>query len=183
MAYILAENERRPMTRRIPALPEKQLARDGKIAAQLIRAYEVENDIQKVKDIFFRKAKLLSNPRYWELMRTVWVVAGSTETSNEFRPYFKSARPCKGWFMTVEDTEALENMEFPLTVYRAYDPYYDSPEGLAEGGDPGISWTTDKDWCEGYAKAKGRVIKSRVVERKDIFAYISRRGEEEIMIL
>lgn len=183
MAYILAENERRPMTRRIPALPEKQLARDGKIAAQLIRAYEVENDIQKVKDIFFRKAKLLSNPRYWELMRTVWVVAGSTETSNEFRPYFKSARPCKGWFMTVEDTEALENMEFPLTVYRAYDPYYDSHEGLAEGGDPGISWTTDKDWCEGYAKAKGRVIKSRVVERKDIFAYISRRGEEEIMIL
>jgi len=183
MAYILAENERRPMTRRIPALPEKQLARDGKIAAQLIRAYEVENDIQKVKDIFFRKAKLLSNPRYWELMRTVWVVAGSTETSNEFRPYFKSARPCKGWFMTVEDAEALENMEFPLTAYRAYDPYYDSPEGLAEGGDPGISWTTDKDWCEGYAKAKGRVIKSRVVERKDIFAYISRRGEEEIMIL
>ena len=183
MSYYLAENEKRPMTRRIPALPRKNLERDSKIISQLIRAYDVENDIQKVKDIFFRKCRLLSNPRYWEVLRTVWVIAGSTETSDEFRPYLKALRPCKGWFMTVEDSEALEKMEFPLTDYRAYDPYYDTPKGLEAGGDPGISWTTDKEWCEEYAKGRGRIVKSRTVERKDVFAYISRRGEEEIMIL
>lgn len=183
MSYYLAENEKRPFTRRIPALPRKNLERDSKIITQIMRAYDVENDLRKVKEIFFRKCRLLSNPRYWEVLRTVWVVAGSTETSDEFRPYLKSTRPCKGWFMTVEDAETLDKMQFPLTVYRAYDPYYDTPEGLEDGGDPGISWTTDKEWCEGYAKSKNRVVKSRTVERKDIFAYISRRGEEEIMIL
>lgn len=36
----LAVNERTDFTRRIPALPEKQLARDAKIVCQIIRAYE-----------------------------------------------------------------------------------------------------------------------------------------------
>lgn len=180
---LLAYNETVPMTKRIPALPEKQLARDSKIAKQIIHAYDVEENIEKVKDIFFRKMHLLSNPRYWEMLRTIWVICGKTENSDEFRPLFRSSRPCKGWFMTVEDAAELEKMSFPLTVYRAYDPWYDTPEGVAAGGDPGISWTLDKEWCEKYAEGKSRKVKSRVVERKDVFAYIRRRGEEEIMIL
>lgn len=171
--HSLAINEQSDFTRRIPALSQKQLARDGKIAGQIIRAYEEENGVEKVKAIFFHKAKLLSNPRYWELLRSVWIVAGSTENANEFRPYFMSARPCKGWFMTVEDADALEKMSFPITVYRAY----------SQDPDPGISWTLDAEWCKGYAQVHGRKVKSRTVERKDIFAYISRRGEEEIIIL
>ena len=79
-----AYNERSDFTRRIPTgLSDKQMARDSKIAMQLIRADE--NSHQQMLDLFFRKAKLLSNPRYWELMRTVWVAAGSTETAQLFR--------------------------------------------------------------------------------------------------
>lgn len=175
------ENRRTDFTRRIPALKPKQLARDSKIAAQIIRASEGGTDAnaeEKVLDIFMRKAHLLSNPRYWELMRTVWVAAGTTETAEVFRRMMRSTRPCRSWFMTPEDAEALESMEFPLTVYRAYDANL-----YPDDTDPGISWTLDKEWCEGYAEAKGRVIKSRKVERKEIFAYVSRRGEEEIIIL
>ena len=167
-----AVNQRTDFTRRIPALPPKQLARDAKIAAQIIRAYE-QGDTHQVLDIFFRKARLLSNPRYWELMRTVWVAAGSTYTAHLFRKMMLSTRPCKSWFMTPEDAAALEAMAFPLTVWRAYD----------SDDDPGISWTLDREWCEGYAKAKGRRVKQRQVERKDVFAYVSRRGEEEMIIL
>ena len=174
-------NERSDFTRRIPALKPKQLARDSKIAAQIVRAGEGGTDGNaeaKVLDIFLRKAHLLSNPRYWELMRTVWVAAGSTETAETFRKMMRSSRPCKSWFMTPEDAEALDNMDFPLTVYRAYDK-----KQYPGDTDPGISWTIDKEWCEGYAASKGRVIKERQVYRKDIFAYVSRRGEEEIIIL
>ena len=60
----LAVNERTDFTRRIPALPEKQLARDAKIVSQIIRAREAGR-WQEVMDIFRRKARLLSNPRYW----------------------------------------------------------------------------------------------------------------------
>ena len=97
----LAVNERTDFTRRIPALPEKQLARDAKIVSQIIRAYEAGRG-QAVLDIFRRKARLLSNPRYWEVMRTVWVAVGSTETAPLFRTLMQSSRPCRSWFMTPE---------------------------------------------------------------------------------
>ena len=174
----LAVNQRTDFTRRIPALKPKQLARDWKIALQIIRAYEA-GDTGRVIEIFCGKQHLLSNPRYWDLMRTVWVAAGSTETAPLFRRLMRSGRPCKSWFMTPEDAEALEAMQFPLTVWRAWD------DSLCDerGEDPGISWTLDEEWCRGYAEAKGRQVKSRQVERKDVFAYVSRRGEEEIIIL
>ena len=168
----LAVNERTDFTRRIPALPEKQLVRDAKIVGQIIRAYE-QGDNQAVLDIFRRKACLLSNPRYWEVMRTVWVAVGSTETVPLFRTLMQSSRPCRSWFMTPEDAAALEAMPFPLTVWRAYDG----------DPDPGISWTLDREWCEGYAKAKNRRVKQMQVSRDQVFAYVSRRGEEEVIIL
>ena len=167
----LAVNERTDFTRRIPALPEKQMARDAKIVGQIIRAYEA-GDNGAVLDIFRRKARLLSNPRYWEVMRTVWVAVGSTETAPLFRVMMRSQRPCRSWFMTPEDAAALDAMPFPLTVWRAYD---------AEP-DPGISWTLDEQWCRGYAKAKGRRVKQQV-SRDQVFAYVSRRGEEEVIVL
>jgi hypothetical protein len=116
-------------------------------------------------------------------MRTVWVAAGSTETAHIFRTMMKSTRPCRSWFMTPEDAQALDAMQFPITVWRAYDPKYDTAAWQAQGGDPGISWTIDKEWCIGYAKSKGRVIRERQVYRGDIFAYVTRRGESEMIIL
>ena len=169
--HSMVDNERTDFTRRIPSLPEKQLARDSKIAMQLVRAQE--QGAEAMIDVFTRKAKLMSNPRYWEFMRTVWVAAGSTETAPMFRKLMKSARPCKGWFMTPEDAADLDAMKFPLTVWRAYD----------SEPDPGISWTIDRKWCEGYAKSKGRKVKERQVIREEIFAYITRRGESEIILL
>lgn len=159
--YSLAINERIPFTRRVANLPDKQRMRDAKIVAQLIKAGDEEEDYAKVIDIFKRKYKLLSNPCYWDTLRTVWVLCGSTETSDMFRPFFRLKRPCRSWFMTPEDAAELEAMTFPLTVWRAY----------------------DREWCEGYADKKGRVIKSRQVSREEVFAYISRRGESEIIIL
>ena len=179
----LEENRRTDFTRRIPTgLSDKQMARDSKIAMQLVRIQQEGGDraAEKMLDLFFRKAKLLSNPRYWELMRTVWVAAGSTETAPLFRMMMKSHRPCcRLWFMTPEDAKALDTMQFPVTVWRAYDPKYDG----ADVGDPGISWTLDYNWCLDYAEKRGLIIKKRQVYRSDIFAYITRRGEEEIIIL
>lgn len=175
--HSLAVNQRSDFTRRIPALPEKQLARDSKIFKQIFVAWDVEGNPDKVIEIFLSKAHLLSNPRYWELMRTVWIAAGSTETAHIFRKLMKSARPCRSWFMTPEDADELDGMTFPLTVWRAYDKCY-TPET-----DPGISWTIDKEWCEEYAQKKGRIIRSRTVTREEIFAYVSRRGESEVIIL
>lgn len=173
-----AINQRSDFTRRIPTgLSPKQMARDAKIIAQIIRADETE-DYQKVLEIYINKAHLLSNPRYWEVMRTVWVAAGTTANAEKFRRMMRMPRPCKGWFMTPEDKDALDKMTFPLTVWRAY-----NADLYPDDTDPGLSWTLDKAWCEEYAAIRGLVIKERQVERQEVFAYISRRGEQEIIIL
>lgn len=173
----LASNEHSDFTRRIPTgLSDKQMNRDARIASKIIRAYE-DGDLVGVLDLFFRKAKLLSNPRYWETMRTVWVAIGCTENAQRFRALMKSQRPCKGWFMTPEDAAYLDSLDFPIMVWRAWDKqkYGDN--------DPGISWTIDYEWCKKYAEKNSRAIKMRIVGRERIFAYISRRAESEIIIL
>lgn len=193
--HALAPNQRTDFTRRIPTgFTQRQLDRDARIIQQIVRAYDEggKGAAEKVLDIYLRKARLLTNPRYWEVMRTVWVAAGSTETANIFRTMMRSARPCRSWFMTPEDAQALDAMQFPLTVWRAYSMRYidDLPNGTSPGDivdlpncDPGISWTIDKEWCIGYARSKGRFVRERQVMRSDIFAYVTRRGESEMIIL
>lgn len=193
--HALAPNQHTDFTRRIPTgFTKKQLDRDARIILQIVRAYDEggRGAAERVLDIYLRKARLLTNPRYWEVMRTVWVAAGSTETADIFRTLMKSARPCRSWFMTPEDAQALDAMQFPLTVWRAYDVKYidDLPHDTSPGdivdlpnSDPGISWTIDKEWCIGYARSKGRVVRERQVMRSDIFAYVTRRGESEMIIL
>lgn len=75
--------------------------------------------------------------------------------------------------MTLEDAETLKSLTFPIQLWRAYD----------NDDDKGISWTRDKEFCEIYAEQRGRRIKSAMFNREDIYAYISRRGEEEFIIL
>lgn len=73
--HSLAWNERSDFTRRIPTgLSPKKMARDAKIAMQIARAWE-DGRPDDVLSIFYHKARLLSDPRYWELMRTVWIAA------------------------------------------------------------------------------------------------------------
>ena len=171
---IVSYNQAHEYTRRIPTFrSKKQQDRDSKIAAQIARAHDVENDVEKMLDIFFKKQHLLSDPIYWEVLRTVWIAGGSTRNAGKFRPYFLSKRQAKSWFMTPEDQEAFDNMKFPVMLYRAYD----------DDNDHGISWTSDKKWCEAYAKLRGKRIKSKDFSRDAIFAFISRRGESEFIIL
>ena len=66
------------MTRRYPDLPRKQLERDSKIAMKIVQAYDIEKDLEKVLDLWRKYHSLLSNPRYWELLKTVWIAAGHT---------------------------------------------------------------------------------------------------------
>ena len=171
---MVAYNETVPMTRRYPDLPRKQLERDSKIAMKIVRAYDVEHDIEKVLDLWRKYHSLLSNPRYWEMLKIVWVAAGHTAVAGEFRRYMQSSRPCQNYFMTPEEHEELRQMAFPLKVYRACN----------SENDGGISWTTNIEVAIEFAtRAKNAKILAYEVTRNEVFAYINRRGEDEIIIL
>lgn len=91
-----------------------------------------------------------------------------------------------------------ENELSEFTVYRACAPHYNLyeddilldtfgiPEDQIDNGDiedPGISWTLNPVWCRQYAISKHRIVKAKRIKKEDVFAYVSRRGEEEIILL
>lgn len=183
-------------TRRIPTFrTPKQEQRDRKIITRLVQLFDIERKQETMLQYFVDNCKWLSNPVYWEVLRTVWVAAGSTETANTFRKLMQSQRRAKSWFMTVEDKAVFDNLPDEFKVWRAYDRIYESDEVVVYNPgmkpiditttlpDPGISWTLDYEWCKKYAEHKDRIIKCRWVRKADCFAYVSRRGEEEIIIL
>lgn len=166
-------NESVPMTRRYPALTRKQAERDAKIASRLIRAWDVEQDEQKVLDIFGKEHRLLSDPRYWEVLKLVWIVAGSTTNADTFRQYMSSQRGARTYFMTPEEAAFFDELPEEFEVYRACDE-----------NDAGISWTLSAEYAESFRAEYGKaLVRQRTISKREAFAYIDRNQESEIIIL
>lgn len=163
------------MTRRFPDLPTKQLVKDAKIATKLIRAWDVEKDQNKVFQIYLKEKEQLSDQRYWELMRTVWIVSGSNDNADVFRSLMSSKRKFKRWFMTPEESAFLSVLSMPLTVYRAHN----DGERFT-----GLSWTLSIEYARQYQRMYGKSeITQRNVNSDHIFAYTNRNNEQEIIII
>ncbi|AVR47230.1 hypothetical protein C7S20_19325 [Christiangramia fulva] len=167
-------NEMVPMTRRYPDLKDKVKKRDNKISIQLIRAWDVERDAEKVLKIFLQNIDKLSSYRYWELLRSVWIICGTVENAQFFSSLMKSNKPNRHYFSTPEEHEFLRSLPDQMDVYRACN----SPQ------DGGISWTLDYDYACKYAKdfQKNMVLNNKI-NKSEVFAYINRNNESEILIL
>jgi len=167
-------NEMVPMTRRYPNLKRKVLERDAKIAAKLARAWDVEHDERKVLQIFVDHNAQLSHQRYWELLRTVWIICGSVKLIGQFRIFMCSSRPHKYYFSTPEEAAQFRDMKEGIDLFRATD----------DANDGGISWTTSREYAESYKEQfSKRHILIRPLIKTEVFAYINRNREDEIIIL
>ncbi len=162
------------MTRRYFDLPRKVALRDSKIAKQIINAWDFEQDKEKVFKLFVKNCDKLSSQRYWELLRTVWIVCGSLETVGMFKLLMTAKKKNKYCFSTPEEAKLLREMPSEFKVYRACN----------ESDDGGISWTYSKDYAFYYKDAfnKKRVLE-HTVKKEDVFALINRNQEYEILLL
>lgn len=167
-------NESVHMTRRYPKLRKKVLLRDSKIVLKIARAWDIDCDQDKVLSIYLKEKDNLSHERYWELMRTVWIICGGLKNIETFKCLMKSLRPQKYYFSTHEEAQKLRNMKDEFAIYRATDKVNDG----------GLSWTTSLKYAEEYKKMfnKNEVIYT-VVKKYDVFAYVERNKETEIIIL
>lgn len=162
------------MTRRYPNLRKKQEERDSKIVSKIITAWDVEQDSDKVLDIFIRENKNLSDERYWETLRTVWIVCGSIYNIPKFRELFNSKRSMRFYFSTPEEAKELREMPDNIKVYRACDSEEDG----------GISWTTSLEYANQYKETFNRkMIATKLISKKEVFAFINRNKEYEILVL
>ena len=168
-------NESIPMTRRVfPTLSKKQRIRDSEIVQELVYLHDVLNDKDRAVEVFFENKHRMSDPCFWEILRTMWIANGKRENLLAFRRLFESKRPFKKFLMTVEEEAVFNELPDTVTAYRA-------PGSTV--GDPGISWTLDKEFADRYAKSMNRAVIEREMPKSRIVAYFSRRGEQEVIIL
>lgn len=169
-----SNNEQVEMTRRYFDLPKKIALRDSKISLQIAKAWDIEQDSDKVFKLFLKNHHLLSTQRYWELLRTVWIVSGNLENVEMFKLLMTSKKNNKYCFSTPEESKQLREMPDMFTVYRACN----------EINDGGISWTYCLEYAKKYKESFG---KKRILELKvkktDVFALINRNKEFEIIVL
>jgi hypothetical protein len=163
-----------PMTRRYPKLKQKVLIKDSKISKKLIHAWDVNHSQTEVLEIFVKNKKNLSDERYWELLRTAWVLCGSIEYNDLFRLLMKSNRKEQYYFSTPEEHNKIRELPENLIVYRATNSEKDN----------GLSYTLSKSYAEWYKASYSKdVVISKQVKKDQVFAYINRNNEEEIIIL
>lgn len=162
------------MTKRYFNLPRKVALRDSKIAKQIINAWDIEQDKEKVFKLFIKNYDKLSTQRYWELLRTVWIVCGGLETVEMFKLLMNSKKKNKYCFSTPEEAKILREMPDEFKVYRACNDINDG----------GISWTYSKKYAIYYQKAfNKKQVLERGVKKEEVFALINRNQESEILIL
>lgn len=168
-------NELIPMTRRYPDLPGKVLRRDSKIVEKIVRIGNDGRNDQAVFDLFVKESSNLSDYRFWELLRTVWILAGKMERLDQFRKWFTSDRKQRYYFSTPEEAKRVREMKYPVTVYRATN----------NENDGGFSWTLDMAYAERYKQMfdKKYIIARTINSKDEIFALIERNNEEEILII
>ena len=169
-----ANNELVLMTRRYPKLKQKILIRDSKISEKLIRAWDINHSQTEVLEIFVKEKKNLSDERYWEILRTVWILCGTIEYNDLFRLLMKSNRKEQYYFSTPEEQKRLREMPESFEVYRA----------TSNKNDNGLSWTLDKEYAQNYASMyRKQFILNKTIFKSEIFAFIERNDESEIIIL
>jgi hypothetical protein len=114
-----------------------------------------------------------------DLVRDVWVDSENIwQHYDEWRDLLFATDPND--FMSADDKKFLKKLPRKFTIYRGCIPYGNT-------GEDGISWTTERDVAEMFAQRltcrdKGEVI-SRTVRKQDVYAILTQRSEEEIIIL
>lgn len=170
----IANNQQFEMTRRYPSLAAKVLRRDSEIVVKMIAAYDTNKDPDKVLSIYLKEHKNLSDERFWEFMRSVWILCGTVENQGTFRKLMQSKRREKHYFSTPEEAKKLREMPETFTVYRACNL----------GEESGLSWTTLFDYASQYQSNFGKAkIISKEIHKSEVFAFIERNAEFEIIIL
>lgn len=128
-------------------------------------------------DAFMSISDLLDDDNYWSLLADIWIDSENIwQNLDQWRQLFESTR--SGSPMTDEEEAALAAMPDPVPVYRG---------GVEDANEYGLSWTTDRERAEWFAVRMTAddevgVVLDGLVAKKDVAAYFTGRGENEIVV-
>ena len=128
-------------------------------------------------DAFMQIEDDLDDDDYWSILADIWLDSENIwQNLDQWRQLFESTR--SGSPMTDEEEAALAAMPDPIPVYRG---------GVEDANEYGLSWTTDRERAEWFAVRMTAddevgVVLDGLVAKKDVAAYFTGRGEDEIVV-
>ena len=125
-------------------------------------------------DALLKYADKLSDHEYWETAGDVWTDSENIwENREEWLDVLSSARPGREAFMSEEERAAFEALPETITIYR----------GTAYPDESGFSWTLNRATARWFADrfGHGGEVLTETIPRDAAFAFLTGRGEEEIV--
>lgn len=122
----------------------------------------------------------MTDQEYWSRLSDIWVDSENIGAQpDRWRNLLLSDRGSRQSFMTDDELAEFAALQPRFTVYRGY-----SENDQEEFG---MSWSTDAGVAEWFARRFARedekiFMEEMEVSKDDVFAYLTRRGEEEIIL-
>lgn len=122
----------------------------------------------------------MTDQEYWSRLSDIWVDSENIGAQpDRWRDLLLSDRGSRQSFMTDDELAEFAALQPRFTVYRGY-----SENDQEEFG---MSWSTDAGVAEWFARRFAReddkiFMEEMEVSKDDVFAYLTRRGEEEIIL-
>ena len=130
-------------------------------------------------DAFKRIAKRMSDEQYWDLLSECWIDSENIrENPTVWQGLLRSKRPGRENMMSYADRELLVRFPESIEVF----------QGHTDERDDGWSWTIDRSKAEWFARRfadfehADPVLSFGVAHKKDVIAFLTNRGESEILI-
>ena len=151
---------------------EKALA-DGAFQ-EAISCYERPYRVQAFHNLSIQ----MPDDQYWEILSWVWTDAENFYQNKKlWLKLFWAKRDHRERFMNESERLVFESLGDCFFVYR----------GHSSKSGKGISYTLDSEIAEWFAKKSAirgpGQVSIREVEKTEIFAYLNKRGEHEILII
>lgn len=121
----------------------------------------------------------MSNDDYWSILGDIWTdTENQWQNIDDWQMLLESDRPNRELIMTEDERSQLEKLPEVITIYRGYQ---------RGKNDNGLSWTTDRSKADWFARRLARedddpAVAERQINKKDVVAFFSRRGENEIVL-
>jgi hypothetical protein len=162
----------------------------GNVSAYLTmtsRAYRMDALSSLVGDGYFDPEKVEDRIAYWEHARAVWVDAEQPEDDERWTRLMTDMP--EPWRMTSdEDRRDMRAFPYMVPVYKGMRvPHSATDEEIYAMSEVGWSWTISKSVAHYFGcrfesdSTRGIVVRAGA-PRDDITAYVTDRGEEEVLI-
>lgn len=148
-------------------------AQDRKDWDQLVALYERPYRLKA----FQRIQKQLNDRTYWRLLASIWVDSENIwQLVLNWERLLCSKRSHREKFMFLKERKVLAALPDIVTVYRGYIPNKNKKS---------LSFTLCKDKAQWFAKrfSKDGDVRTLMVKKDDVFAYVNCREEQEIILV